>query len=67
MYRTVFFGKPSEMVLALKDISSKETIVLLFIGLLIIGLGVYPQVLIGMVSPSVTKLIAASLTSKLVI
>ena len=44
MYRSVFFGEPSETVLSLRDISYAEGTILLFIGLLIIAIGVYSSI-----------------------
>lgn len=67
LYRSVFFGKPSEMVLKLRDIGTFEIALLSLISLLIIALGVYPQVIISTIGPAVSKLTAVSLTSKLVV
>ena len=65
MYRQVFFGEPDGEIMALHDISWKETGVLSILALVILVIGIYPSFLVDILTPSVSKLVSASLVSKI--
>ncbi|AOE50808.1 complex I subunit 4 family protein [Kangiella sediminilitoris] len=65
-YKRVIFGKPaSENIARLDDINFRETSVLAILAILIIALGVYPQLLISVMQPSIEQLLDFAGRSKL--
>lgn len=66
MIKRVFFGKiNNDKVAILGDISTREFVMLLALAVVIIGLGVYPQILIEVMHTSLEHLLQQAYSSKL--
>lgn len=65
MYRKVFFGQPIAEVALLEDVSWQEIGVLGILTIVILGIGLYPSMLVDVLAPPVEKLVSASLVSKI--
>lgn len=67
MYKQAFFGMPSDIVEKVRDIHRGEVTLLLFISLVVLALGIYPQGLIQVLYPPITQLLDAAVSSKLLV
>jgi NADH-quinone oxidoreductase subunit M len=65
MYRQVFFGKMNPDLETVKDVNLIEGINLCILGLMVIGIGVYPQFLLKMFDATAANLLHLSLATKL--
>lgn len=64
MFRSVFFGEPTEAITSLRDIDGYAYGVLLLVAILILLIGIYPQLIIEVCGESVRKLTAVAMISK---
>lgn len=64
LVKEIFFGKPSLAVEPISDIDYKQGSLLALFSLAIIGIGVYPMILIKILTPSVNTLVKLSMLSK---
>ena len=66
MVKRVFFGVvANDNVAQLKDINAREFTIMLLLALVVLALGIYPQVLIEVMHPSLEHLLHQALSSKL--
>jgi NADH-quinone oxidoreductase subunit M len=66
MVKRVFYGEiANEKVAALKDLCSREFLILAILAILVLALGVYPQPLTDMTNATVTQLLSHLAQSKL--
>ncbi|WP_196139484.1 NADH-quinone oxidoreductase subunit M [Aliikangiella sp. G2MR2-5] len=66
MYKRVMFGEiANEQVASLKDLVSRETIVMIILAVMVLAFGLYPAPLLDIMQPSVEHLIDCNLVSKL--
>ena len=65
MYQSVFFGVPKTSLVALPDLYKGEVLILSLVALVIIGLGIYPNPMIKVLTPSAKGLISVSTASKI--
>jgi NADH-quinone oxidoreductase subunit M len=66
MYKRVMFGKVSHpAVAALVDLQGMEKWIMLLLVIFILGLGLYPKILLNMIEPSATHLVQQLLKTKI--
>ncbi len=66
MVKRVFFGAiTNDKVAALADLSAREFSIMFILALVVLGLGVYPQLLIEVIQPSLQHLLAQAYSTKL--
>jgi len=66
MVKRVFYGEiGNEKVAALKDLSSREFLILAILAVLVLALGIYPEPLTNMTNSTVTQLLSHLAQSKL--
>ncbi|WP_223670155.1 NADH-quinone oxidoreductase subunit M [Kangiella shandongensis] len=65
-YKRVIFGKPAnENIARLDDVNGREKTILIVLAIFIVTLGVYPQLLISVMQPSIEQLLDFAGNSKL--
>ena len=64
MFRSVFFGEPNQAIGSLKDIDGYAYGVLLLVAILILFIGVYPQLIIEACGASIRQLTEVAMISK---
>jgi len=66
MFKRVMFGDiGNEQVAQLKDLVTRENIVMIVLALMVLGFGLYPAPLLDIMEPSIKHLIDCNLVSKL--